>query len=264
MTAGLLYDVCKTKKFSDLYSLDVNTLLTLEGFKIKKAENLINAIEKSKTPNLSQFILALGIDGIGKKTAKDLVNEFKTLENIKNDESIQGLWAGVIDYAPFFNGLLGDSDEKLVENVMIDMTVVIRADGTYTGGFQKESFNSAIEKIKPVLIREFTRIYSEMADRAGVDLKSFLASIGHDSVESVADAQLSFDPEKMTLEGQYLAYDGKLYVSLNTEEKPDMNSYGVYTVNGNELTMSDIVEDEDSTYGLLNAVMVPITFTKQQ
>lgn len=188
----------------------------------------------------------------------------ETLENIKNDESIQGLWAGVIDYAPFFNGLLGDSDEKLVENVMIDMTVEIRADGTYTGGFQKESFNSAIEKIKPVLIREFTRIYSEMADRAGVDLKSFLASIGHDSVESVADAQLSFDPEKMTLEGQYLAYDGKLYVSLNTEEKPDMNSYGVYTVNGNELTMSDIVEDEDSTYGLLNAVMVPITFTKQQ
>lgn len=188
----------------------------------------------------------------------------ETLENIKNDESIQGLWAGMIDYAPFFNGLLGDSDEKLVENVMIDMTVEIRADGTYTGGFQKESFNSAIEKIKPVLIREFTRIYSEMADRAGVDLKSFLASIGHDSVESVADAQLSFDPEKMTLEGQYLAYDGKLYVSLNTEEKPDMNSYGVYTVNGNELTMSDIVEDEDSTYGLLNAVMVPITFTKQQ
>ncbi len=186
------------------------------------------------------------------------------LENIKNDESIQGLWAGVIDYAPFFNGLLGDSDEKLVENVMIDMTVEIRADGTYTGGFQKESFNSAIEKIKPVLIREFTRIYSEMADRAGVDLKSFLASIGHDSVESVADAQLSFDPEKMTLEGQYLAYDGKLYVSLNTEEKPDMNSYGVYTVNGNELTMSDIVEDEDSTYGLLNAVMVPITFTRQK
>ena len=188
----------------------------------------------------------------------------ETLENIKNDESIQGFWAGVIDYAPFFNGLLGDSDEKLVENVMIDMTVEIRADGTYTGGFQKESFNSAIEKIKPVLIREFTRIYSEMADRAGVDLKSFLASIGHDSVESVADAQLSFDPEKMTLEGQYLAYDGKLYVSLNTEEKPDMHSYGVYTVNGNELTMSDIVEDEDSTYGLLNAVMVPITFTKQQ
>ncbi len=84
MTAGQLYDDCNFRKFSDLYSLDVNTLLSLEGFKIKKAENLINAIEKSKNPDLSQFILALGIDGIGKKTAKDLVNEFKTLENIKN------------------------------------------------------------------------------------------------------------------------------------------------------------------------------------
>ena len=87
MTAGQLYDDCNFKKFSDLYSLDVNTLLSLEGFKIKKAENLINAIEKSKDCNLSAFILALGIDGIGKKTAKDLVNEFNTLENIKNASS---------------------------------------------------------------------------------------------------------------------------------------------------------------------------------
>ena len=188
----------------------------------------------------------------------------ETLENIKNDESVQGVWAGAIDYAPFFNGLIGDSDEKLVENVMIDMIVEMRADGTYSGGFQKESFNSAIEEIKPVLVREFTRIYSEMADRASLDLKSFLASIGHDSVESVVEAQLSFDPEEMMLEGQYLANDGRLYVSLNTEQAPDMASYGVYAVNGDELTMSDIVEGEDSTYGLLNAVMVPITFTRQK
>ncbi len=84
MTAGQLYDELKVRNFSDLYNLDVNTLLSLEGFKIKKAENLIKAIEASKTPELSAFILGLGIDGIGKKTAKDLVNEFKTLENIKN------------------------------------------------------------------------------------------------------------------------------------------------------------------------------------
>ncbi len=84
MTAGQLYDELKARKFSDLYNLDANTLLSLEGFKIKKAENLINAIENSKQCELSEFILGLGIDGIGKKTAKDLVKEFKTLENIKN------------------------------------------------------------------------------------------------------------------------------------------------------------------------------------
>ena len=84
MTAGQLYDDLNVRRFSDLYNLDANTLLSLEGFKIKKAENLIKSINNSKNPELNEFILGLGIDGIGKKTAKDLVNEFKTLDNIKN------------------------------------------------------------------------------------------------------------------------------------------------------------------------------------
>ena len=84
MTAGLLYDYCNVKNFSDLYSLDKLTLLSLEGFQEKKTKNLINAIQNSKNCTLSEFILALGIDGIGKKTAKDLVFAFKTLNGIKN------------------------------------------------------------------------------------------------------------------------------------------------------------------------------------
>ncbi len=84
MTAEQLLIEKGVKTFSGLYKLTVDDLLTLEGFKIKKAENLINAIENSKNCTLSQFILALGIDGIGKKTAKDLVKTFKTLEGIKN------------------------------------------------------------------------------------------------------------------------------------------------------------------------------------
>ncbi len=83
MTAGLLYDEFKVKKFSDLYSLDKEQLLTLEGFKDKKSQNVIFAIEKSKKTNLSSFIYALGIDGIGKKTAKDLAKRFKSIEEIK-------------------------------------------------------------------------------------------------------------------------------------------------------------------------------------
>ncbi len=84
MTASQLFDDCGVRNFSDLYTLDANTLLALEGFQIKKAENLINAINNSKSCKLNEFILALGIDGIGKKTAKDLVKQFKTLDGIKN------------------------------------------------------------------------------------------------------------------------------------------------------------------------------------
>lgn len=81
-TAGALFDAFKVEKFSDLYALDKARLLTLEGFKDKKADNLLAAIEKSKIVKLSDFIFALGIDGVGKKTAKDLAKRLCTLENV--------------------------------------------------------------------------------------------------------------------------------------------------------------------------------------
>ena len=79
-TAGALYDEYGVENFSDLYSLDKAKLTSLEGFKDKKAENLISAIERSKTVDLSNFIFALGIDGVGKKTAADMAKRLKTLD----------------------------------------------------------------------------------------------------------------------------------------------------------------------------------------
>ncbi|MBR5439741.1 MAG: NAD-dependent DNA ligase LigA [Clostridia bacterium] len=84
MTAVQLYDELNVKTFSDLYKLTVEDLLTLEGFKIKKAQNIIDAITNSKNPQFASFILALGIDGIGKKTAKDLAKLYPTIEELKN------------------------------------------------------------------------------------------------------------------------------------------------------------------------------------
>ncbi len=84
MTAGVLYDTFGVKKFSDLYTLTADKLLSLEGFKDKKSQNVLSAIENSKKANLPSFIYALGIDGVGKKTAKDLVKAFKDLDGIKS------------------------------------------------------------------------------------------------------------------------------------------------------------------------------------
>ena len=82
MTASQLYDEFNVRKFSDLYRLSKADLLSLEGFKDKKADNVLNALQKSKTVPLEKFIFALGIDGVGKKTAKDLVKKFNTLDSI--------------------------------------------------------------------------------------------------------------------------------------------------------------------------------------
>lgn len=81
-TAGQLFDAFKTDRFSDLYKLTKEKLLELDGFQERKAVNLITSIEKSKRTALSNFIFALGIEGVGKKTAKDLAKIFGGIKEL--------------------------------------------------------------------------------------------------------------------------------------------------------------------------------------
>lgn len=81
-TVTVLYDKLEVRRFSDLYKLQREQLLTLEGFQDKKADNILSAIEKSKNVELSSFIFALGIDGVGKKTAKDLAKRFQGTDGL--------------------------------------------------------------------------------------------------------------------------------------------------------------------------------------
>ena len=84
MTAGDLYEKLGVKKFHELYTLTREDVLKLENFKDKKADNLLNAINSSKNATLPKFIYALGIEGVGVKTAKDLAKKFGNLENLRN------------------------------------------------------------------------------------------------------------------------------------------------------------------------------------
>ncbi|MBE0492076.1 MAG: NAD-dependent DNA ligase LigA [Sulfurospirillum sp.] len=60
----------------DLYNLDMQKLLVLEGFKFKKALNLLEAIEKTKNTPLDRCIYALGIEHIGEVAAKKIALHF--------------------------------------------------------------------------------------------------------------------------------------------------------------------------------------------
>ena len=83
-TAEQLFEKLDIRSIADLYKLNYDELLTLDKFGPKKAQNLLDAVEKSKTPELYRFIYALGIPNVGVKTAKDLINKFKSIEGLKN------------------------------------------------------------------------------------------------------------------------------------------------------------------------------------
>ncbi len=83
-TAKLFYDELGVRKLSDLFEIKIDDLLKLPSFKQKKADNIINSIEKSKNITFNRFLFALGISEVGDKTAKDLANEFDSLNDIQN------------------------------------------------------------------------------------------------------------------------------------------------------------------------------------
>lgn len=75
-TVEQLVDSLGISSVADLYTLTTEQLLTLEGFKQRKANNIVSAIDKSKSVNLERFIFALGLDNVGSVTAKDLATKY--------------------------------------------------------------------------------------------------------------------------------------------------------------------------------------------
>ena len=66
----IIYDIL------DLYALTYEKLEPLEGFKAKKINNLLNAIENTKGTSLHRIINALGIEHIGEVASKQICLEF--------------------------------------------------------------------------------------------------------------------------------------------------------------------------------------------
>lgn len=82
-TSELFYAELKISEPSELYEITKEQLLGLEKFKDKKADNILKSLEKSKEVSLGNFIYALGIMGVGIKTAKDIAKYFGSLDSIK-------------------------------------------------------------------------------------------------------------------------------------------------------------------------------------
>lgn len=66
----------------DLYRLDLAALAKLERMADKSAQNLLTALQKSKSTTLPRFLFGLGIRHVGEATAKDLARHFGSLDAI--------------------------------------------------------------------------------------------------------------------------------------------------------------------------------------
>lgn len=68
---------------ADIYRLDLDTLSQLERMAKKSAQNILDALQHSKTSTLARFIYALGMRNVGEATAKDLAKHFGKLSALQ-------------------------------------------------------------------------------------------------------------------------------------------------------------------------------------
>ncbi|MCB9678602.1 MAG: NAD-dependent DNA ligase LigA [Alphaproteobacteria bacterium] len=75
-----LVDAGLVRRLSDLYRLTYEQLVSLDRMGSKSAENLLEALEKSKGRPLERVLTALGIRDVGEATARDLSQHFHTID----------------------------------------------------------------------------------------------------------------------------------------------------------------------------------------
>lgn len=142
-TIELLFEKLDIRDVAAIYTLTSEQLLAQEGFKEKRTENILKAIEASKRPPLANFIYALGISNVGKKTAKDLAHTFRTYDGIKGatfDELVAINDIGEVvahDIVEFF----GNESYMCIVQELFDAGVAPQEDaGAASGKFEGKTF----------------------------------------------------------------------------------------------------------------------------
>ena len=88
-----LVDAGVIESLPDLYRLSVEALADLEGWGETSAENLISAVDATRSPPLSAFLTALGIPAVGGSTARNLARAFGDLDSVlaATEEELQAV-----------------------------------------------------------------------------------------------------------------------------------------------------------------------------
>ena len=104
---------------ADLYKVTYDQLITLDKIKEKAANNLLTAIDASRTNSLERLLFGLGIRHVGAKAAKQIAEHFETIENVQTAKqediiAIEGIGEIIAEsLATYFS--LPEVDELIAE-----------------------------------------------------------------------------------------------------------------------------------------------------
>lgn len=122
------------KKITDIYHLEKHSkdLQELEGYGKKSIENLLTAIENSKQNSLERLLFALGIEGIGDKTALLLAKKYKTLDQLamQSEEDLKQ----IKDIGPILAKNIHDYFESVDNLELINNLKELKINMKYLGG----------------------------------------------------------------------------------------------------------------------------------
>lgn len=147
------------KRFSDLYELSMEKLLSLPRQGEKSSQNLLDSIEQSRHTTLARFIYALGIRFVGEQTGRTLASHYKTLEKFleTNEEELMN----VEDVGPKVASSIMErlKDKKFVAEVerLIKVGVEIEAP-------KKTSVNATLQGMNIVITGTLPKPRDEIKD----------------------------------------------------------------------------------------------------
>ena len=154
------------KNIADIYTLKFEDIASLKKNGKKFAQNLVDAIERSKQNDLSKLITALGIRHVGVKASKMLAKKYKTMDNLMQ-ASYEEL-SMIDDIGPI---VAGSIREFFQEEQTIDLINKLKLAGVNMDSLEEESEDNRFEGKTFVLtgsLEEFTRNEaSEIIERLG-------------------------------------------------------------------------------------------------
>ena len=147
-----LYDKNLISGIASIYDLKLEDVASLKKNGKKFAQNLIDAIEKSKQNDLSKLLTGLGIPHVGAKTAKNLSRSYRNIDNLMN-ASVESL-----NMQNDMGEIMANSIYKFFhEEQSIDLINKLKDAGVNMQSLEEESTDKRFEGMTFVLTGTLTK-----------------------------------------------------------------------------------------------------------